>query len=142
VSVGMAAPSRSLTPADPGQQRGRLFDESRPARTRAARSAGLRDGSFHSTALPPLKPTRTQVFVFPRGTNYYRTRLNNSLESAQDCAARWRGSLVDEELSRNPGRLAHDLGQHAVGPLPASGAGGMACVPMAVSTTTPDAPAS
>jgi dGTPase len=109
MSVGMAAPP-VVYGCDPGQSRGRRFNEAPSLR----RSAFRRDCDrvIHSTAFRRLKH-KTQVFVFHEG-DHYRTRLTHTLEVAQIARALARQLGLDEDLTETLA-LAHDLGHPPFG---------------------------
>ncbi len=95
---------------DPGQSRGRLFDEGGSA----FRSAFQRDRDriIHSSAFRRLKH-KTQVFVEHEG-DHFRTRLTHSLEVAQ-VARTIAGVLGLNEHLTEAVALAHDLGHTPFG---------------------------
>lgn len=109
MSVGMAAPP-VVYGCDPGQSRGRRFNEAPSLR----RSAFRRDCDrvIHSNAFRRLKH-KTQVFVFHEG-DHYRTRLTHTLEVAQIARALARQLGLDEDLTETLA-LAHDLGHPPFG---------------------------
>lgn len=109
MSVGMAAPP-VVYGCDPGQSRGRRFNEPPSLR----RSAFRRDCDrvIHSNAFRRLKH-KTQVFVFHEG-DHYRTRLTHTLEVAQIARALARQLGLDEDLTETLA-LAHDLGHPPFG---------------------------
>src|SRR6201988_499617 len=109
MSVGMAAP-RVAYGCDPGQSRGRRFDEPPSLR----RSAFRRDCDrvIHSTAFRRLKH-KTPVFLFHEG-DPYRPRLPHTLEVAQIARALARQLGLDEDLTETLA-LAHDLGHPPFG---------------------------
>ncbi len=109
MSVGMAA-HPVVYGCDPGQSRGRRFNEPPSLR----RSAFRRDCDrvIHSTAFRRLKH-KTQVFVFHEG-DHYRTRLTHTLEVAQIARALARQLGLDEDLTETLA-LAHDLGHPPFG---------------------------
>lgn len=109
MSVGMAAPP-VVYGCDPGQSRGRRFNEPPSLR----RSAFRRDCDrvIHSNAFRRLKH-KTQVFVFHEG-DHYRTRLTHTLEVAQIARALARQLGLDEDLTEALA-LAHDLGHPPFG---------------------------
>lgn len=105
----MAAPP-VVYGCDPGQSRGRRFNEAPSLR----RSAFRRDCDrvIHSNAFRRLKH-KTQVFVFHEG-DHYRTRLTHTLEVAQIARALARQLGLDEDLTETLA-LAHDLGHPPFG---------------------------
>ncbi|HEX7883009.1 MAG TPA: deoxyguanosinetriphosphate triphosphohydrolase [Afipia sp.] len=109
MSVGMAAPPMAYG-CDPGQSRGRRFNEAPSLR----RSPFRRDCDrvIHSNAFRRLKH-KTQVFVFHEG-DHYRTRLTHTLEVAQIARALARQLGLDEDLTETLA-LAHDLGHPPFG---------------------------
>ena len=96
--------------SDPGQSRGRLFDEPE-SHTRSLYQRD-RDRIIHSGAFRRLQ-YKTQVFVYHEG-DHYRTRLTHSLEVAQVARSLSRVLHVDEDLAEALA-LAHDLGHPPFG---------------------------
>ena len=96
--------------SDPGQSRGRRFDEPE-SRTRSIYQRD-RDRIIHSGAFRRLQ-YKTQVFVFHEG-DHYRTRLTHSLEVAQIARSLSRVLKIDEDLAEALA-LAHDLGHPPFG---------------------------
>ena len=96
--------------SDPGQSRGRLFDEPE-SHTRSLYQRD-RDRIIHSGAFRRLQ-YKTQVFVYHEG-DHYRTRLTHSLEVAQVARSLARVLRVDEDLAEALA-LAHDLGHPPFG---------------------------
>ena len=106
----LGADYRAPYASDPGQSRGRLFDEPE-SRTRSIYQRD-RDRIIHSGAFRRLQ-YKTQVFVFHEG-DHYRTRLTHSLEVAQIARSLSRVLMIDEDLAEALA-LAHDLGHPPFG---------------------------
>ena len=96
--------------SQPGQSRGRLFEES--LSTFRSPFQRDRDRIIHSSAFRRLKH-KTQVFVEHEG-DYYRTRLTHSIEVAQ-VARTLAGALGLNEGLAEAIALAHDLGHSPFG---------------------------
>ncbi|MBV9558716.1 MAG: deoxyguanosinetriphosphate triphosphohydrolase [Pseudolabrys sp.] len=105
-----AGRERAIYAADPGQSRGRLFDEPvSPTRNAFRRDC---DRLIHATAFRRLAH-KTQVFVFHEG-DHYRTRLTHTLEVVQIARSLARALGLDEDLSEALA-LVHDMGHSPFG---------------------------
>lgn len=95
---------------DPGQSRGRLFDEAESAHRSAFQRD--RDRIIHSTAFRRLKH-KTQVFIAHEG-DHYRTRLTHTIEVGQVARTIASALGLNVELTEAVA-LAHDLGHTPFG---------------------------
>jgi dGTPase len=108
--IGFGYRPRAVYACDPGQSRGRFYDEvESPTRTPFQRD---RDRIIHSTAFRRLKH-KTQVFIAHEG-DHYRTRLTHSIEVAQIARALARALRGDEDLAEAVA-LVHDFGHTPFG---------------------------
>jgi len=106
----MASPCVSVFAADPGQSRGRLYNEDGYGHRSCFQRD--RDRIIHSSAFRRLKH-KTQVFVEDEG-DYYRTRLTHSIEVAQVARTIAQDLGLNTELTEAVA-LAHDLGHTPFG---------------------------
>jgi dGTPase len=108
--IGFGYRPRAPYACDPGQSRGRFYEESEsPTRTPFQRD---RDRIIHSTAFRRLKH-KTQVFVVHE-SDHYRTRLTHTIEVAQIARALARSLRCDEDLAEAIA-LVHDFGHTPFG---------------------------
>ncbi|QPC87555.1 deoxyguanosinetriphosphate triphosphohydrolase [Mesorhizobium sp. NBSH29] len=108
--IGFGYRPRATYACDPGETRGRFYDEvESPTRTPFQRD---RDRIIHSTAFRRLKH-KTQVFI-AHESDHYRTRLTHTIEVAQIARALARALRGDEDLAEAVA-LVHDFGHTPFG---------------------------